>query len=75
MKPLAQCRRLAGKHWREFHPQLAAESETPGSLCELSPKPVQKRKCQVVIVRRRLLQQGLTPQQTRDRAQGIARRR
>ncbi len=75
MKPLAQCRRMAGRHWREFYPQLAAELKPTGPLHERLLESEEKAEGEMDTVRRHLIQQGLTPQQVRNRAWEIPRER
>ncbi|MCI0536689.1 MAG: hypothetical protein L0Z50_15840 [Verrucomicrobiales bacterium] len=75
MKPLTQYGRMAERHWREFRLKMVAELEAKGRLHEMLLEAEEKTANEVDQIRRRLIQQGWTPQQAQDSAWEIVRER
>ena len=75
MKPLTQYGRMAERHWREFRPKMVAELEAKGRLHEMLLEAEEKTANEEDQIRRRLIQQGWTPQQAQDSAWEIVRER
>jgi len=75
MKPLMQYGLMAEKHWREFLPKMVADLEAKGLLHEMLSEADEKTGEEMDEIRRKLIQQGLTPQQAHDRAWEIVRER
>ncbi|MCI0541628.1 MAG: hypothetical protein L0Z50_41040 [Verrucomicrobiales bacterium] len=75
MTALTQYGLMAEKHWREFLPNMVAELEGRGQLHEMLLEAEEKTAEEVDQIRRRLIQQGWTPQQAHDSAWEIVRER
>ena len=75
MKPLTQYGRMAEKHWREFLPKMVAELEPKNQLHELLLEAEEQTEMELDQIRRKLIQQGATPQQAHDQAWEMARER
>jgi len=68
MKPLTQYGRTAEKHWREFRPKMVAELEAQNQLHAMLLTAEEQTEMELDQIRRKLIQQGLTPQQAHDQA-------
>ncbi len=75
MKPLTQYGLMAEKHWREHCPRMVAEMERAGTLHEMLLDAEEKTEDEMDEIRRKLIQQGLTPQQAHDQAWEMVRER
>jgi hypothetical protein len=75
MKPLTQLGRMAEKHWREHLPKMVADLEAKGQLHAMLLEAEENTEAELDSIRRRLIQQGLTPQQAHDRAWEMVRER
>jgi formate dehydrogenase maturation protein FdhE len=75
MQPLSQYGLMAEKHWREHRPQMVAEMERAGTLHQMLQDAEEKTKDEMDAIRRKLVQQGLTPQQAHDQAWEMVRER
>ena len=75
MTPLTQYGLMAEKHWREFRPQMVAELEAKGTLQEMLLEAEEQTDAEVDQIRRKLIQQGQTPQQAHDAAWEMVRER
>jgi len=73
MSTLTQYGLMAEKHWREHCPRMVAELERKGILQMMLLEAETQTKDEMDAVRRKLLQQGLTPQQAHDRAWEMVR--
>jgi len=73
MKPLTQYGLMAEKHWREHCPRMVAEMERAGTLHQMLLEAEEKTKDEMDEIRRKLIQQGLTPQQAHDQAWEMVR--
>ena len=68
MKPLTQYGRTAEKHWREFRPKMVAELEAKNELQAMLLTAEEQTEMELDQIRRKLIQQGTTPQQAHDQA-------
>ena len=68
MSTLTQYGLMAEKHWREHCPRMVAEMERMGTLQKMLLEAETQTKDEMDTIRRRLIQQGLTPQQAHDQA-------
>ena len=75
MKPLTQYGRRAGKHWREHLPKMVAELEAKNQLHALLLEAEEQTEMELDQIRRKLIQQGATPQQAHDQAWEMVRQR
>ena len=75
MKPLTQYGLMAEKHWREHRPRMVAEMERAGTLHQMLLDAEEKTADEMDEIRRKLIQQGLTPQQAHDQAWEMVRER
>ena len=75
MIPLTHYGLMAEKHWRQFCPKKVSELEAKGDLYPMLLEAENKTEEELDSLRRHFLQEGLTPQQARDRAWEIARER
>jgi hypothetical protein len=75
MQPLTQYGLMAEKHWRQFRPKMVAELEFKGILHEMLLEAEEKTDQEMDSIRRKLIQQGLTPQQAHDQAWEMVRER
>ena len=66
---------MAEKHWREFRPKMVKELEAKGTLQEMLFAAQDKTEDEMDEIRRKLIQQGLTPQQAHDQAWEMVRER
>jgi methylmalonyl-CoA mutase cobalamin-binding subunit len=64
---------MAEKHWREFCPQMVKELEAKGLLQQMLLEAEEKTDEEMDSLRRKLIQQGLTPQQAHDQAWEMVR--
>jgi len=70
---LTQYGLMAEQHWREHRPRMVAEMERTGTLQQMLLEAEEQTKDEMDTIRRRLIQQGLTPQQAHDRAWEMVR--
>ena len=75
MQPLTQYGLMAEKHWRQFRPRMVRELEARGTLHEMLLEAEEKTDQELDSIRRKLIQQGLTPQQAHDQAWEMVRER
>jgi hypothetical protein len=75
MTTLTQYGLMAEKHWREFRPQMVAELEANGTLQAMLLEAEEQTDAELDQIRRKLIQQGQTPQQAHDTAWEIVRER
>lgn len=75
MKPLTQYGLMAEKHWREHRPRMVAAMERAATLHKMLLDAEEKTEDEMDEIRRKLIQQGLTPQQAHDQAWEIVRER
>ena len=75
MKPLTPYGRMAEKHWRKFLPKMVAELQSQGRLHAMFLEAEEKTEAELYQLRRQLMQQGLTAQQTHDQAWEMVRER
>lgn len=75
LSSLTQYGRMAEKHWRQFLPQMVAELEAGGRLDAMLLEAEEQTEAEMDQLRRRLIQQGLTPQQAHDQAWEMVRER
>jgi len=75
MQPLTQYGLMAEKHWRQFRPRMVRELEAKGTLHEMLLEAEEKTDQEMDSIRRKLIQQGLTPQQAHDQAWEMVRER
>ena len=75
MQPLTQYGLMAEKHWRQFRPRMVRELEAKGMLHEMLLEAEEKTDQEMDSIRRKLIQQGLTPQQAHDQAWEMVRER
>ncbi|MCI0541215.1 MAG: hypothetical protein L0Z50_38935 [Verrucomicrobiales bacterium] len=75
MTALTQYGLMAERHWREFLPKMVAELEGKGQLHEMLLEAEEKTAAEMDQVRRRLIQQGWTPDQAHLSAWEIVRER
>lgn len=68
MRSLTQYGLLAEKHWREHRPRMVAEMDWAGTLHQMLLDAEEKTKDEMDAIRRKLIQQGLRPQQAHDQA-------
>ena len=68
MKPLTHCGRTAEKHWRTFRPKMVAELEAKNELQAMLLTAEEQTEMEMDQIRRKLIQQGATPQQAHDQA-------
>ncbi len=68
MKPLTQYGRTAEKHWRTFRPKMVAELEAQNQLQAMLLTAEEQTEMELDQIRRKLIQQGATPQQAHDQA-------
>ena len=68
MKPLTQYGRTAEKHWRKFRPKMVAELTAQNQLQAMLLTAEEQTEMELDQIRRKLIQQGLTPQQAHDQA-------
>ena len=68
MKPLTQYGQMAEKHWREFRPKMVAELEAKNQLHAMLLTAENQTEMELDQLRRKLIQEGLTPQQAHDQA-------
>jgi len=73
MSTLTQYGLMAEQHWREHRPRMVAEMERTGTLQQMLLEAEEQTKDEMDTIRRRLIQQGLTPQQAHDRAWEMVR--
>ena len=73
MSTLTQYGFLAEQHWRQHRPQMVAEMERTGTLQQMLVEAEEKTKDEMDVIRRQLIQQGLTPQQAHDQAWEVVR--
>jgi len=73
MSTLTQYGLMAEQHWRQHRPQMVAEMEQTGTLQQLLLEAETRTKDEMDTIRRKLIQQGLTPQQAHDRAWEMVR--
>lgn len=73
MRTLTQYGLVAEKHWREHLPRMVAEMERTGTLQQMLLEAEEKTKDEMDVIRRKLIQQGLTPQQAHDQAWEMVR--
>ncbi len=72
---LTQYGLMAEKHWRQFRPKMVRELEAQGKLQEMLLEAEERTDQELDAIRRKLIQQGLTPQQAHDQAWEIVRER
>jgi hypothetical protein len=75
MKPLTQYGRMAEKHWREFRPKMVAELAAKTQLHAMLLTAEEQTEMELDQLRRKLIQQGATPQQAHDQAWEMVRER
>ena len=75
MQPLTQYGLMAEKHWRQFRPRMVRELAAKGTLHEMLLEAEEKTDQEMDSIRRKLIQQGLTPQQAHDQAWEMVRER
>ena len=68
MKPLTQYGQMAEKHWRTFRPKMVAELTAQNQLQAMLLTAEDQTEMELDQLRRKLIQQGLTPQQAHDQA-------
>ena len=68
MKPFTQYGQMAEKHWREFRPKMVAELEAQNQLHAMLLTAEHQTEMELDQIRRKLIQQGATPQQAHDQA-------
>lgn len=73
MNTLTQYGLMAEKHWREHRPKMLAEMERAGTLDQMLQDAEEKTKDEMDTIRRKLIQQGLTPAQAHDQAWEMVR--
>lgn len=73
MSTLTQYGLMAEQHWREHRPRMVAEMERTDTLQQMLRDAEERTKDEMDTIRRRLIQQGLTPQQAHDRAWEMVR--
>ncbi len=72
---LTQYGLMAEKHWRQFRPKMVRELGAQGKLQEMLLEAEERTDQELDAIRRKLIQQGLTPQQAHDQAWEIVRER
>jgi len=72
---LTQYGLMAEKHWRQFRPKMVRELEAQGKLQEMLLEAEERTDQELDAIRRKLIRQGLTPQQAHDQAWEIVRER
>ena len=73
MKPLTQYGRMAEKHWRAFRPNMVMEFERMALLKEMLLTAEEQTEMELDQIRRKLMREGLTPQQAHDQAWEMVR--
>ncbi len=72
---LTQYGRMAEKHWREFRPKMVREMEAQNTLLQVLKEAEDRTDAEIDQIRRKLIQEGLTPQQAHDSAWEMVRER
>jgi hypothetical protein len=72
---LTQYGRMAEKHWREFRPKMVQEMEAQNTLLQALKEAEDRTDEEIDQIRRKLIQEGLTPQQAHDSAWEMVRER
>ena len=73
MITLTQYGLMAQDHWREFCPKMVRELTAKGILKEMLLEAEEKTKDELSVLRRQLMNQGLTAQQAHDQAWEMTR--
>jgi hypothetical protein len=66
---------MAEKHWREHRPKMVRELEAKGQLQTMLAEAERKTKDEMADLRIKLMKEGLTAQQSHDRAWEMVRER
>ena len=72
---LTQYGMMAEKHWRQFLPKMVKELEARGKLPAMLLEAEEKTEEELALLRRRLMNQGLTAQQAHEQAWEMVRER
>jgi hypothetical protein len=75
MSTLTQYGLMAEKHWREHCPRMVAEMEKTGTLRQMLLEAEEKTEEELDSLRRKLIQEGSTPQEAHDQAWETVRER